>query len=123
MSTTASKREMVLSGDDNTPAMPASESNVNHLRRMLAWFRCEYMLDEDMQRGFLSGAQQCVEFDSSLADRASEIIQQKADHINYVPAYVRQAVKMLTKAIREHDRKSGIVDCIVQPDTTESKDD
>jgi hypothetical protein len=105
-----SKREMILSGDGNIPAMPVSNSNVNHLRRMLAWFRCEYMLDEDMQRGFLSSASECVRLDSSLAGRASEIVQQKADQINQVPAYVRQAVKMLTKAIREHDKQSGIVD-------------
>ena len=47
---------MLLSGDDNTPGMPMTEANVNHLRRLLAWMRCEYMLDEHMQRGYLQGA-------------------------------------------------------------------
>lgn len=28
--------QLTLTGDDNTPAMPATEAQVNHLRRLLA---------------------------------------------------------------------------------------
>ncbi len=101
---------MLLSGDDNTPGMPMTEANVNHLRRLLAWMRCEYMLDEHMQRGYLQGAAEAAAAGMTTPERASEIIQAKADQINRVPAYVRQAHKMLTKALSEHERLSGIVE-------------
>jgi hypothetical protein len=100
---------LVLTGDNNTPAMPMIEAQVNHLRRLLAWMRCEWTLDEDMQRGYLSGASECVRLGIATEERASEIVQQKAEQINQCPAYVRQAVKMLTKALRDHERSSGIV--------------
>jgi hypothetical protein len=108
---------MTLSGDSNVPAMPMTDAEVNHLRRLLAWMRCEWTLDEDMQRGYLLGAHESVAHGLSTPERASEIVQQKADQINRVPAYVRQAVKMLTKAIREHDRRSGIVEASISEGT------
>ena len=103
------KLPMTLSGDENIPDMPLKESEVNHLRQMLAWLRCEYMLDEHMQKGFIEGAQLCVAhgFDSSA--KASEIVQAQADKINHVPAYVRQAHKMLTKALRKHEDQSDVL--------------
>ena len=101
---------LMLNGDSNTPAMPMTEAQVNHLRRLLAWMRCEWMLDEDMQRGYLSGASACVELGISSPERAGAIVAEKAAQINQCPAYVRQAVKMLTKALRDHEKKSGIVE-------------
>ena len=99
-----------LSGDANIPAMPMTDAEVNHLRRLLAWMRCEYMLDEDMQRGFLFGVSEGLERGWSSEQQASEIVQQQAEQINRCPAYVRQAVKMLTKAIRQHEKSSGVID-------------
>lgn len=101
---------LVLTGDNNIPAMPMTEAQVNHLRRLLAWLRCTYMLDEDMQRGFISGAALSVQHGCSTPERAGEILQQQADKINQVPAYVRAAHKMLSKALREHDKQSGVVE-------------
>ena len=101
---------MLLSGDDNTPGMPMTEANVNHLRRLLAWMRCEYMLDEHMQRGYLQGATSYVAHGFNTPEQVGAMLQGRADKINHVPAYVRQAVKMLTKAINEHERSAGIVD-------------
>lgn len=103
-------KPMVLTGDGNVPAMPTTDAQVNHLRRLLAWMRCEYMLDEDMQRGYLQGAASCVAHGFSTPEQAGAMLQERADKINHVPAYVRQAVKMLTKAINEHERAAGIVD-------------
>lgn len=99
---------MELTGDQNTPAIPLTEAEVNHLRRLLAWMRCEWMLDPDMQRGYLIGASKCVEMGFSTPEKAGEIVAEAADKINQCPAYVRQAVKMLTKAINDHDKRSGI---------------
>lgn len=100
---------LTLSGDDNTPAMPMTEAEVNHLRRLLAWLRCEYTLDEHMQRGFLMGAASAVQHGVDPA-LASAVVQKKAEQINRCPAYVRQAHKMLDKALRAHERKAGIVE-------------
>lgn len=105
---------LTLTGDTNTPAMPMTDAQVNHLRRLLAWLRCEYMLDENMQRGYIAGASEMVERGLTTSGRASELAQEKVDQVNRVPAYVRQSVKMLTKALEEHDRKSGVVDTVAQ---------
>lgn len=102
--------QLTLSGDGNVPAMPMTDAQVNHLRRLLAWMRCEYMLDEDMQRGYLQGLQMCAAHGLADDERANELLAEKAEQINRVPIYVRQAVKMLTKALREHDKTSGIVE-------------
>ena len=103
-------KNLILAGDSNIPALPMTEAQVNHLRRLLAWLRCEYMLDEDMQRGFISGAALSVQHGCSTPERAGEILQQQADKINQVPAYVRQAHRMLSKALLQHDRRSGVVE-------------
>ncbi len=99
---------MQLKGDTNTPAMPMTDAEVNHLRRLLAWMRCEWTLDDDMQRGYLLGAAQCVAHGHATPEQAGAVVAEKAAQINRCPAYVRQAVKMLTKALRDHERKSGI---------------
>lgn len=101
---------LTLTGDNNIPALPMNEAQVNHLRRLLAWLRCAYMLDEHMQRGFMQGAALSVQHGVATPERAGEILQQQADKINQVPAYVRQAHKMLSKALQEHDRQAGVVE-------------
>jgi len=101
---------LILSGNGAEQAQELTEAEVNHLRRLLAWMRCEHMLDEDMQRGFLTGASECVRHGFADAERASQIVQKQADKVNAVPAYIRQAVKMLTKAVRQHDAKTGVVE-------------
>ncbi|MEJ5028791.1 hypothetical protein [Comamonas sp. MYb69] len=103
-------KALILAGDNNIPAMPMTDAQVNHLRRLLAWLRCAYMLDEHMQRGFMEGAALSVQHGAATPERAGEILQQQADKINQVPAYVRQAHKMLSKALLEHDRRSGVVE-------------
>lgn len=101
---------MTLTGGAITPDMPMTDAQVNHLRRLLAWMRCEYMLDENMQRGYLAGASEMVAHGLTTQERASELVQEKVEQVNRVPAYVRQAVKMLTKALRDHESKAGIVE-------------
>jgi hypothetical protein len=100
---------MKLTGDQNIDDMPLKTSEVNHLRQLLAWMSCEYSLDADMQRGYLKGAQAAVTLGIACEQAASELIQQKADEINRVPAYIRQAHKMLTKALKKHEVSSGVL--------------
>ena len=100
---------MILTGDDNVPAMPMTDAQVNHLRRLLAWMRTEWMLDEDSQRGYLKGTAHALAFGVD-AERVNAVVQEGVDQVNSVPQYVRQAVKMLTKALREHEAASGVVE-------------
>lgn len=103
------KDVLVLSGDDIQAAMPTTDAEVNHLRRLLAWIRLEHGLDEDMMRGYIEGATIAVRHDPSCQDRAQQLVQERADKIASVPLYVRQAVKMLTKAVRDHDTKTRMI--------------
>ena len=104
------KEQMTLTGDVNTPAMPMTDAEVNHLRLLLAWLRCEYTLDPYAQCGYLLGASESVKHGWSSEEQAMDVLQKKAEQINKCPAYVRQSVKMLTKALRKHEKASGIVD-------------
>lgn len=102
---------MELTGDTNIPALPMTDAEVNHLRRLLAWMRCEWMLDEDMQRGYMLGTAATVELGMRTPEQAGAHLVERAEQLNKaVPIYVRQAVKMLTKALRDHERKAGIVE-------------
>lgn len=113
---------MKLIGDTNTPEMPMSESEVNHLRRLLSWMRCEWMLDPDGQRGYVESARWMVEAGYSTPEQVGEMMTETARKINQCPAYVRQAVKMLTKALREHERRSGVVDADAKVATPRADD-
>ena len=106
---------MELTGDTNTPALPMKEAEVNHLRRLLAWMRCEWTLDPDMQRGCLIGASEMLRHGLATQEQAIAVVQHQVKQINRCPAYVQQAVKMLTRALRDHDRKAGILDAGVTP--------
>ena len=101
---------MILTGDDNVPAMPMTDAQVNHLRRLLAWMRTEWMLDEDSQRGYLNGLTAIAQRQMADPARVNAVLQEGVDQVNSVPLYVRQAVKMLTKALREHEAASGVVE-------------
>ena len=101
---------MNLTGDTNTPALPLTDAEVNHLRRLLAWMRCEWMLDDDMQRGMLGAMEHLGAAGAITHEQATRAVAERAAQINRCPAYVRHAVKMLTKALRDHERKAGIVD-------------
>ena len=102
--------ELRLTGDANVPGMPITEAEVNHLRRLLAWIRLEYTLDEEMQRGYVLGVAECERLGGCSEENAVAVLKKKAEQINQCPAYVRQAVKMLTKALRAHEKNSGIID-------------
>jgi hypothetical protein len=87
-----------------------TEAEINHLRRVLAWMRCEYMLDEDMQRGFANAAKWMANHDPSQKDAAIRVLNEQAEKIRHVPKYVRQGVKMLTKLLRDSDKLGDVID-------------
>ena len=96
-----------------------TDAEVTHMRKLLAWMRCEYMLDEDMQRGALSAVKELMDAGEITPEQAEHQIARRADQIKQVPKYVRQAVKMLTKAVREHDGVKGAVVDVVASDVQE----
>lgn len=102
--------KLILSGGSTEKDLEFRKSEVNHLRLMLAWMRCEYMLDEDSQAGFADAARMCVEHGLTSEDEARKLLARKAEEIRHVPQYVRQAHKMLSKMLREHEKRGDVVD-------------
>jgi hypothetical protein len=86
-----------------------TNAEVTHLRKLLAWMRVEYHLDEDMQRGGLRAVRDLHETGLISNEQAVDAINRQAERIQQVPLYVRQAVKMLTKTIREFDGAKDVV--------------
>lgn len=102
--------KLILSGGSTEKDLEFRKSEVNHLRLMLAWMRCEYMLDEDSQSGFADAARMCVEHGITTEDDARKLLARKAEEIRHVPQYVRQAHKMLSKMLRAHEKRGDVVD-------------
>lgn len=105
-------KTLTLTGDDNTPAMPMTEAQVNHLRRLLAWMRCE-MGQEPAEMVAMTG--EIIEKlggPDAITDKegARQRLQAGYEKSASYPAYIRQAVKMLTKALHAHERAAGIVE-------------
>lgn len=103
-------RELILSGDGNVPAMPLTDAEVNHLRRLLAWMRCEWTLDPHSQAGHVEASAWLVEAGYQTPEEAGQALTELAEKINKCPKYVRQAVKMLTKKLRDHEARSRVID-------------
>ena len=102
--------KLILSGGDVEKDLAFKKSEVTHMRLVLAWLRCEYMLDEDMQKGFVSAAKCLVDAGATTQAEADAMLVRKAEEITHVPHYVRHGVKMLTRMLREHDKQAGVVD-------------
>lgn len=100
---------MTLTGDNNTPAMPMTEAQVNHLRRLLAWMQCE-MGQEPTKMVVMANAIAAKIGPLQDPEGAAIRLQEGYDRAASYPAYLRQAVKMLTKALREHEKRAGIIE-------------
>lgn len=99
---------LILTGDQNNVSQELTDAEVNHLRRLLAWMTCEFNLSEEGQRGILTGLNMAVAAGVSV-DRAQTVLDEEAERIRRVPAYIRQAIRMLTKAVRDHDAKTRVI--------------
>jgi len=102
--------QLILSGGSTEKDLQVKKSEVNHLRLLLAWMRCEYMLDEHMQAGYAEGAKMLLDAGCITEDQARTHLARQADEIRRVPLYVRQGVKMLTRMIHEHEKCGDVVD-------------
>lgn len=99
---------LILTGDQNNVSQELTDAEVNHLRRLLAWLTCEFNLSEDGQRGLLMGLDKAVAAGVDQ-ERAQQVLDEEVARIRLVPAYIRQAVKMLTKAVRDHDARTRVI--------------
>lgn len=64
-----------------TMKRPFTDAEVTHMRKMLAWMRCEYMLDEDMQRGALGAVRTLLDAGEITQEQAEHQISKRADQI------------------------------------------
>lgn len=103
------KSALTLTGDDANEPLDLTESQVNHLRRVLAWLTCEYNLSAEGQQGFQRGLLGIVTRDPSKLTAAQVVLDQEAERIQHVPAYIRRGIKALTKVIREHDERTRVL--------------
>lgn len=113
--------KLILSGGDAEKDLEFRKSEVEHLRRLLAWMRVEYMLDEHMQSGFTNGLRNSLDAGIASEDRLRELAVEQAAKIEHVPLYVRQGIKMLTKMLREHDKRGDTVDVELASNRVEAK--
>ena len=91
--------------------MKLEKSEINHLRRLLAWMRVEYCLDENAQRGGLTAIKEMLDAGHISQEQAYVAMSRNADQIRQVPKYLRQGIKILTKSLQTHDGvKGSIVD-------------
>lgn len=96
-----------------------TDAEITHLRQLLAWMRCEYCLDEDMQRGALGAVKSLMNAGYINDHQAQQLLANRAELINKVPKYVRQSVKMLTKKVREIDGVKGEILSVSMRDVEE----
>lgn len=99
---------LILTGDQNNVSQELTDAEVNHLRRLLGWLTCEYNLSEADQEGILIGLSAAVAGGVSV-ERAQAILDDEAARIRHVPTYIRHAIKMLTRAVRDHDAKTRVI--------------
>lgn len=99
---------LILTGDQNNVSQELTDAEVNHLRRLLGWLTCEYNLSEAGQEGIFLGLNAAVVGGASV-ERAQAVLDEESARIRRVPAYIRQAIRMLTKAIRNHDAKTRVI--------------
>lgn len=80
-----------------------SRSEINHLRLLLGWMRCQYMMDENMQAGYLESLGKVKAAGFEISEDGMARHQVTIDRYNNLPQYVKQGVKMLSKAIKNTD--------------------
>ena len=92
-----------------------TDDEVKHLRLVLGWMRCEFCLDENMQRGTLDAIKELLDAGEINEEKANFYLTQRSDQIRQVPKYVRHGIKMLSGAVKKHDGTKGdIVDSVAR---------
>lgn len=85
------------------------QSDLNHLRRVLAWLSCE-MGQEPAAMVEMTAAIVAKIGPITDPEGARIRLQEGYDKAASYPVYLRQGVKMLTKALRDHEKAAGVVD-------------
>ncbi len=91
------------------------ESDINHLRRLVAWVRCE--IGETEQQLINRYCEIARILPSDLDDAAKQRIVKSIENARDVPQYIRRAVKSLEKVVGKVD--GDIVDADVSEDQQE----
>jgi hypothetical protein len=101
--------DQALLKESESMKLQLTDAEVTHLRKVLAWMRLEYMLDEDMQRGSLESIKTLLDAGDITQEDADRAVAKRADQLKQVPKYVRHGIKMLTQAVRDHAGAKGDV--------------
>ena len=85
--------------------MKLSKAEVNHLRHLLGWMRCDYgtfQSPEEIKETWKDLAAHGIVPDAHNGSR--ERLMQHYNMSADVPKYIRHALKMLTKHLREYEK-------------------
>lgn len=85
------------------------DSDINHLRRLLSYVRCE--IGEDEQQTINRYAALSGVFDQELSEEAKERVMTSIKKSANVPRYVRAAVNALEKVVMHHDGEIVDAEC------------
>jgi hypothetical protein len=81
--------------------MKLSKAEVNHLRLLLGWMRCELGQTPEEQRETMRSIAHALDYPS---EDAQQRIMESYDRAASIPKYIRHAMKMLTAHLREYDK-------------------
>lgn len=77
------------------------ESDINHLRRLVAWVRCE--IGETEQEMIARYCEIAKILPHELDDEAKQSIVKSIENASNVPQYIRRAIKALEKVVGKID--------------------
>ena len=98
------------------PARSLKESEINHLRRLIAYVKCD--IGEDEQKTIQTYSNIIDSIQDDLSDDAKERIVDSIKKSASVPQYIRRAIKALDKVVKESGL-GDIVDAELASDITE----
>lgn len=107
LGTTRTKRE--------NPVRALTEAELNHLRRLLGWVRCEVGMPPDVMVQTVQGLAAAGAFHDGVSDEGKARLVEWHQQLSNVPRYVRAALKALEKTLAEH------IECM--PDITQEEID
>lgn len=84
-----------------------SRSDVNHLRRLVAWVACDIGQSPEE---FVETVRKISEKIGEPSDYGKQRLLESYHEARSVPLYIRAAVKALNKTLREHDKDGEITD-------------
>ena len=110
---------LILRGGGIEKDLQLKRSEVNHLRLLLGWIRCEIGMTPDEFIEMMKRIAPAIT--EPISDESKQRLVAAHDRGMAVPVYVRQAIKMLSIAMIEHDKLGDVADGEVMKNRIEKK--